>query len=202
MAEPSSETARPVGGPSGGRDQRRLRNYLINMKFQLPWVLGAAAVVAMVFGTFATFALWQGDATAPSAGIGPLARAGDAVVTPDLFKGSDATIFWTLFGAGGGLLALVIVVGIVMTHKVAGPMHGLVRAFGSIRSGNYLAVHGFRRGDAFQEVGDELVVTSRALFDRERAELGVLESVRAKGLTQQSLAELDELIAQKRARVG
>lgn len=199
MSQPLTAAAT---GPTG-KNQRRLRNYLINMKFQLPWVISGAAVVAMVFGTLATYVLWQENNASATVlnGLGQLYQPEEASAMNELFTSSDASIFWALFGTGGALIALMVVVGIIMTHKVAGPMHGLVRAFGAIRAGNYLAVHGFRRGDAFQNVGDELVLTARALYDREKAELDALEAVRAAGVSPDALPALNELIASKRTRV-
>ena len=82
-----------------------------------------------------------------------------------------------------GLLAVLVValgvLGIVFTHKVAGPVFKMKRYLGRIREGRLIEPAPLRRGDDLQDFFDELCGAVKALRERETTDLVLLEDALA-----------------------
>lgn len=186
---------------SGGPSQRKLRNLLIDRRFQLPWVLGVAALTFAIFVTLGTIIVRQ-DQTASAAvlnGLNALYDPDQATMLSGLFEQSDRTVLWTLVTIALVLIGSLAGSILVLTHRVAGPMVALRHGLSNLREGSLKRARPFRRGDAFREVSDELVATVAALRAREQHELETL--ILAKSNPEDAQHHLSALIAAKRARL-
>jgi len=184
-------------------NQRRLSNLLIDAHFQLPWVGAITVLTVGLFLVLGGVILWQAHTASAAVleGLSGLYSPDDAVIMQELFTSSDHGVLTGLSVAGATLVVLLAACGLVMTHKVAGPMVALRHSLAAVAAGNYGKVRAFRQGDAFQSVSNDLLVTVAALKDRERTDLAVLEGLRELTLPAGARAALSDLIAEKRSRL-
>lgn len=128
------------------------RSYLIDRGFQLKYALimaAAAGLVAVVFG------LWlrqTHDATVASAGLDYLGRK--------VVESSDRLLF-TVFAGVAAMVAVGLgLVGVFMTHRVAGPVMLMRRYLAAFANGRYPRMRALRRSDELMElfvtVGDAI----------------------------------------------
>ena len=73
-------------------------------------------------------------------------RAHQAAKIEDL-KARNWLIFWVLVASGTVLVFGLLVYGIKMTHKVAGPLHKVSLYMGKLQEGRYDTVYNLRKGD-------------------------------------------------------
>ncbi|HUS68675.1 MAG TPA: hypothetical protein VMZ28_29265 [Kofleriaceae bacterium] len=85
-------------------------------------------------------------ATAPTAASMEECRARQAAKIEDL-KARNWLIFWVLVASGTVLVLGLLVYGIKMTHKVAGPLHKVSLYMGKLQEGRYDTVYNLRKGD-------------------------------------------------------
>lgn len=234
MSEAASTSAPPGSGPH----QRRLRNYLLNRRFQLKYsgyLVGIATLVSVCLGTV----LWRTS----EAGIAQSKNAvaqGEQVVergrevlkesqkvsavvqmnivrdpvygqNPALLEafGADAAeqdarllsqqraleaqaralkqqsadlvaqqhrMFLTLCVALGLLVVLTGLAGIVVTHKVAGPVFKMKRQLAEVGAGRLTLPTRLRRGDELVDFFEVFEAMVKSLRERQEAEILELES--------------------------
>jgi nitrogen fixation/metabolism regulation signal transduction histidine kinase len=94
-------------------------------------------------------------------------------------KASQQSVLVTIFGV---LLVLVIALGglgIIFTHKVAGPVFKMKRHLKHIRQGIFSTPAPLRRGDELRDFFDELCAAIRSLREREMDDLAAFEAALA-----------------------
>ncbi len=172
---------------SEDRPKRPKRIYLVNRDFQLRYAFAAVAV-AMVSTVLTAIIL-----------LYPL-------YTFEILR-IPRFLPWPIFGvmilAVLCNLLLLLFVGVFITHKIAGPMFSLVRAFRQVEHGNWAARLVVRSDDElkylvrnFNEMIDGLVKIAQADSDR-------IESALADGGgSEQSRSALALLADQIRSRIG
>lgn len=182
---------------SAGAPAHHRRTYLVDRGFQLRYALllaGAGAVLALFCG------LWLHQAHVQATELLPLDAA-----TRDLVARSDRELLGALLGITG-LMALALgVLGILITHRVAGPMLVLGRYLQAFGQGRYPRVRALRRGDELQRLFGVFGEGVEALRARESAHADLLEQAVARLRAAQARApELaavgDQLAAAARER--
>jgi hypothetical protein len=110
--------------------------------------------------------------------------------------------FWLLLGSGLLIAMALLLYGIKMTHKVAGPLHKVTLYMGKLRKGHYDVIYSLRKGDHLIEFYEHFKAAHagmRALQEEDVARLrSVIAAAEAANLASRSteLAEaLDELRA-------
>ncbi len=135
--------------------KRRLKNYLLDPHFQLRWVLRvgvATAIIVSIMGYFLYGTM--SDATDQLLAQ----QLGNPDLTPEAEKAffsqneqDKAATLWTLVGGLIGLVLLLSLGTIVVTHKIAGPIYKMRRLFGTI-DGDHLQLWAkLRKGDELQD---------------------------------------------------
>lgn len=235
-------TAAPA---QGGRQNRSIRNYLLDARFQLKYtsyIVVGALLVAGVLGTF----LWRTNQS--------LAAESDRVVqqskkvaeeskkvsdmvkmtikddpiysqNPELLAAvaggsaqSDSEVdkqeravehqhavllhqqkvmAWSLVG-GLSLLVLVMgIMGIFVTHKIAGPIYKMKLLLGQVGAGKLNFRGGLRKGDELQDFFDAFQVMVDKLKARQTGEIerldAALAAAKADGVSDASLEKLRAL---------
>jgi methyl-accepting chemotaxis protein len=174
-----------------GRERRNVLNYFrIEQDFkqrQIFRLLGLTALNVTV-STVAFVGFMHHELQAMRAGL-PFLDA----PTPSLVR---IGIVWAALMAGlGGLFAMLT--GLLMTHRMAGPIYSFKRELARIEQGLPPRRIGVRKGDEFKDVADALngaldTLASRARGVSESGELALdLERVRA--AHQEILAGVEEL---------
>ena len=132
--------------------KRKVRNYLLDVGLQLRYT--ATIVVVAIFLTaglgykmyqatrdISKVILWTG-----------LVDPTSAQELQSQFSNSDKVVLWGIIGFGIVLVLSISAVGILITHKVAGPLYKITSLFGRVRD-NRLgpAPAGLRKGDELQD---------------------------------------------------
>lgn len=133
--------------------RRDWKSFLINPGFQL-WVVGASFFTAvLVIGIFYSnilYMFWKFKQQGLERGL----PENDVYF---LFIGEQVSTMNAIFFVTTLVtLAVIIVAGLVLSHRVAGPIHRAVRHLHALRTGTTKYPLKFRDGDFFPELADEL----------------------------------------------
>ena len=132
--------------------KRKVRNYLLDVGLQLRYT--ATIVVVAIFLTAGLgFKMYQ--ATREVSRIILFTGLADPATAQELqaqFANSDRVVLWGIIGFGFVLVLSISAVGILITHKVVGPLYKISSFFGRVRD-NRLgpAPSGLRKGDELQD---------------------------------------------------
>lgn len=159
MAEP---TAAAIAAPEGHR-----RQYLVDRAFQLKYAIVMAAaglVVAAVFG------LWLHQAHAQAT----------ALLAPDpetraLVERSDRLLFAAFAAIAALLAAALALVGIVITHRVAGPVFVMGHYLKVLSEGRFPRMRTLRRSDELKTFFRTFIDAVDTIKEREARHTAVLE---------------------------
>lgn len=142
--------------PAPGAPKRKLRNYLLDRRFQLKYtgmVVGVTMVVASILGALAyheskgqTEALQIQLATQPD--LDPGVSAGLEAFGAERDR---EILIGIIFGVAALTIALGLT-GIVITHKVVGPAYKMRVLLSTVAKGHLRVDGGLRKGDELQEV--------------------------------------------------
>lgn len=202
-AEAQSQPMPKKAGPP----KRRVRNYLLDPRFQLKYtgmVVVVAVVVAVVLGYFAyDYSRGQTEAMSITMAMQPDL---DPEVAADLEGWAEAQDRGVLMKivAGIFILALVLfVTGILVTHKLVGPAYKLKLLFGNIEKGKLKLSGRLRKGDELQDVFLAFAAMVEALREnqaREIAELdAAIEKAKESGVSDDDLAPIAEVRSRMQA---
>jgi hypothetical protein len=140
-------------GPSARAPyKRKVRNYLLDVGLQLRYT--ATIVIVAVFLTAGLgFKMYQ--ATRDVSKVILWTSLVDPASAEELqaqFSNSDRVVLWGIVGFGVVLVFSIGTVGILITHKVAGPLHKIASLFGRVRDNRMgPAPASLRKGDELQE---------------------------------------------------
>lgn len=168
--------------PAGAKAHHR-RTFLVDRGFQLRYaalLAGAGAVLALFCGA------WLHQAHLQATELLPLDAEARALV-----ERTDRELIGALVGITA-LMALALgVLGVVITHRVAGPVLVLGRYLKAFAAGRYPRVRALRRGDELQRLFGVFAAGVEALRAREKAHADMLEEAAAQ--VRAALARAPEL---------
>ncbi|NMB75185.1 MAG: hypothetical protein GYA21_08650 [Myxococcales bacterium] len=193
---------------------RKMRNFLLDKRFQLKYTL-AVVVLSAIISTVLGVLIYQEQQKVLQA-----ERDNSKLVALDdpeldaamqqVLAESDQKIqersrrmLFSLVGFLGLLVLLLTLVGIVATHKIAGPAYAMRRTLSAIADGQLPVVRALRKGDELRAVAEELRRMADNLRTREEDEARRLEqALAAPGLPEPARAALAGLIEEKKKRLG
>jgi nitrogen fixation/metabolism regulation signal transduction histidine kinase len=196
-----SVEAQRVSYGTGPQPKRRLRNYLLVPSFQLKYtamVVGVTVVVASVLGILAyDYSTGQTEMLT----INKIEAKGDAIdqrFVQDLERYSEEADRKVAIRIMGGVLLLALalgITGIVVTHRMVGPVYRLKACVRVVRDGRLtLGPVGLRKGDELQDLFEafrEMVGSLRTAQQRDIAELEqAIEQAREAGVPDSAIATL------------
>jgi HAMP domain-containing protein len=189
--------------------QRKVKNYLLDRRFQLKYtgmVLAVTITVAGVLG-FVAYRFSKGQTEALTAQI---------VAQPDLddrtagdlerFAQQEDRKIRNAIIVGVLLLTVALgLTGIVVTHRVVGPAYRMRRLFEHVGQGRLEVTTGIRKGDELQELYRSFAEMVESLRDQRAEEIEQLEDTVAKleaaGVQSAYLSELRALLDRIRKSV-
>lgn len=132
--------------------KRRVRNYLLDVGLQLRYTL-AIVVVSAILTAGLGYMIYQ--ATRDTSRVIELTGMVDPVTAElmqEEFATKDQKVIWGIVGFGAVLALSVFAAGILITHKIAGPLYNIARIFRRVRD-NILAppLRQLRKGDELQD---------------------------------------------------
>ena len=183
--------------------KRKVKNYLLDVGLQLRYtatIVLVALVLTVILGAKMYIAtrdtskviLWTG-----------LVDAETASALESQFANSDKVVLWGIIGFGVVLMVSISAVGILITHKVAGPLYKISSFFGRIRDNKLGPTPAkLRKGDELQGFYTSFREMHQALRGRTEEELRVLNNalaaLEAGGAgTQRALEDLRQLRQRK-----
>jgi HAMP domain-containing protein len=202
---------------SDSKPKRRMRNFLLDKPFQLKYTLAVvviSAILSVILGAFLyetqqevfeanrenSQLLALDDPDMNQAMQEELAKA-DAKI-----QGQNRKLMLTLVVSLGALVFLLTLLGIVATHKIAGPAYAMRRIMSLIADGKHPHVRKLRKGDELRAVSLELKRMADNLRERDAQELEglqkALEGLRAAGSPPEEITVwMEQVIVQKRQRL-
>ncbi len=204
------ESTADMSQPNGqAKPKRHMRNFLLDKRFQLRWVLRvvlAASFIVAVMGYFLYRTV--GEATDQMLAQ----KLGDPTLTQEAVEAyisqAEKDKKEVAKGLIGGLVFLVMLLGvltIVATHKIAGPVYKMRRLFSTIDGRNLQLWAKLRKADELQEAFIDFDNMLRRIREHRQEDTQKLEAIfalLAEGKDNgQALKQLEEIIARFRASV-
>ncbi len=165
--------------PMPGAPKRRLKNYLLDGRFQLKYtgmVVGVTVAVATVLGYFAyDYSRGQTEALQVQLAMQPDLDAQVAANLDEFARAEDRKV---LAGILGGIVIMALALaftGIMVTHKVVGPAYKIKMLLKRVERGSLKIEGGLRKGDELQDVFqvfNDMVTTLRS---RQADEIALLD---------------------------
>ncbi len=186
---------------SGGPPRRRIRNYLLNPRFQLKYTFMVVAVTVVVAGVLGYFAYDYSRGLTEALSI-------NMSMQPDLPPETVAELEgWAeredrkvLTAIVMGILVLTLTLaltGIMVTHRLVGPAYKLRMLLNEVSAGKLRLAGRLRKGDELQEVFEafrEMVESLRGAQAEEIAQLdAAIEQCRQAGVQNDSLQGIIEV---------
>jgi nitrogen fixation/metabolism regulation signal transduction histidine kinase len=176
MASPAQAVPQPQGQPP----KRRLRNYLLDARFQLKYTGMVVAVTLVVATILGTVAYQQSHAQTEMMTIN-LAMAGEtADFIEQTAREADQQLLLMIFGGIALLVLSLGLTGIVVTHRVVGPAFKMKSLFRHVADGHLKLYGRLREGDELQDVFLEFERMIERLRANQREEITQLEAAISK----------------------
>lgn len=194
--------------PGQRTHKRKLRNMLLEPRFQLKYTLMVVVVTVVVASALGAVAYDYSRGQTELLTIHRMEAALDrgedisADFTTDLQGYAAEADRKVLFAISGGILALAIalgVTGILVTHRLVGPAYRLRMLIGDVAQGHWRVRGRLRKGDELQDVFHAFEDMVESLRQAQRSEIAMLDDAldkaRAAGVPDAAIAEIAEVRA-------
>jgi len=182
--------------PQGYR--RSLRNYLLNSAYQLRFTAVIVAIAAVLTGGLGYFVMSKAHEASRLVSVRALDPTDElAQELVKQFSHNDRVLMLILIAFGFVLSVVLAAYGIVLTHKVAGPLFKITGHLDKIRDGKLGVVYNLRKGDQLVDFFDHFKSAHDALRARTEEDIALLDKAIAQ-LGNQPLG--DELRAAKKRK--
>lgn len=209
----TAETER-ISYRSGPNAKRKLRNYLLVPSFQLKYTAMVVGVTVIVAGVLGIQAYRYSTGQTQMMTINMMGASNKATVDvddrliKDLERYSQEADRKVAVGIISGVLLLAIalgITGIIVTHRLVGPVFRLKGWVREVRDGRLRADTGrLRKHDELQDLFEsfhEMVVSLRAVREQDIASLdAAIGEARSAGVPEQTIASL--IATRDRMRAG
>jgi hypothetical protein len=197
--------------PNGAAPQakRKIRNFLIDRRFQLGWVARVALVTALILGAmgyflFRTLSESTEMMVAQTLAVEGLAPSAQQAFIEQGARDKRSTILELASGLAG-ILVLLSLMTIVATHKIAGPAYKMKKLLSGI-DGDHLQLWAkLRKGDELVDMFEQLDEMLRRLREARHVEIEEIETalaaLRGAGASSESLAPLERVAARFRRSI-
>ena len=152
---------------------KRRRQYIVDRSFQLKYTLLTALVgglIAVIFGK------WMLEAHRENTNLlmmNELLQMDDALKQELL--AADQHLLWIYVGITVLMMVALGLLGVLVTHRVAGPAYIMGRYLTVIAEGAYPSLRPLRKRDELRGFFDSLNAAVEALKERDRAEADTIE---------------------------
>lgn len=159
--------------------RRKLSNYLLDKSLQLRYVALVTALSAIISGALG-YLIWRQEADASAHVIDAFDSLGmkDAELRDEILDRTstdDQNLVLTMAGAGLGLMAVLFLYLVVMTHKVAGPLYKVSRYFDEMSAGRLGKVYALRKGDMLQDFYDKFREMHDSLREQHQHDVAAMD---------------------------
>jgi len=218
LSDPTAATATATPRP---KYKRKLSNYLLDKKLQLRYVLVVTMLSGLIAGALG-FMIYQQRRAASESIERDLQALTEADQSQESFQeqiassleSEDQALVYKMVGVGIGLVVILSLYLVIMTHKVAGPLFKVSMYFDRMADGRLGVVTPLRRGDMLQDFFASFKDMHEAVRARAQADLDTMEKalevLRAQsgayrgdthGISEQ-LEQLEQHLADRRAKLA
>jgi methyl-accepting chemotaxis protein len=161
------------------RYKRHLRNYIIDKRLQLRYI-GVVTLLSAAISALLGWLIWGQRSQASRTIVRSLETADflgadqKAEIVQHLAS-SDLTVVLRMGLVCAGLIVVLSLFLVVMTHKAAGPLFVIGGYFDRLAAGALPLVHNLRRGDEFKVFHKKFKDMCNALRHRAEEEIDVVE---------------------------
>jgi hypothetical protein len=185
--------------------KRRLSNYLLDKRLQLRYVLLVTILSGVISGSLGYLIYQQRHAASESIERDLAALTQDDQSLKDFqhqvaagMAAEDRALVYKMVGVGIGLVVILSLYLLIMTHKVAGPLYKVSGYFDKMAQGRVGQVWGLRKGDMLQDFFGNFKEMHDAVRARLQSDVALMEmhasALRAKAAGNKTLlAALDEM---------
>lgn len=199
--------ATTIATPQGGKPKRRMRNYLLDARFQLKYTSMVVVVtlsVASVLGYFAyDFSTALTEAMSLEQAMSSGADAEAIASIERMAQEQDRKVLVSILMGIGALGLALGLTGIIVTHKLVGPAYKLRLLLTEVAEGKLKVSGRLRKGDELQELFEafaHMIDSMRAGQARDIAQLDeAIRRARAEGVSEESLESIREVRDRMRA---
>ncbi len=172
--------------------------YLIDRDFQLKYafLLSVIAIVTSVLiGGLVYFSLKESYSVLLKAGIADQPEIQALIIHWKSFLTRYLLMILAL------LVIFLTVLGILITHKMVGPIWVLKRHLQKVSEGSYGNIMSLRKGDEFQDVKDEFNKMIVSLQQKEKQDIIILKNLSAKISDPNIFKEFEKIIRKKESHL-
>ncbi len=182
-----------------------MRNLLLDKPFQLKYTLAVVLVSSVISAGLGTLLYQAHRESSQVASLDVDDPLLDSAMQDEL-RAEDRKVLFSLVIFLGGLVLSLTALGIVATHKIAGPAYAMRKKMSDIADGKLPIMHPLRRGDELQAVAEELRRMANFLRQQEEEDVEALsqivESIRADtGNSEQWSAAIESMVQKKQQRL-
>jgi len=157
------------------KHKRKLSNFLLNKELQLRYVAVITVLSAIISGSLG-FLIWRQGARASDSirrilDLNEITRSSPELKTEILeqLSSTDTNLVMVMSFFGVGLVVVLSLYLIVLTHKIAGPLFKVTNYFDKMATGRFGEVYKLRDGDMLQDFYGEFREAHDAIRARHRA---------------------------------
>ena len=178
MSEDSSQQPAASGQAAGGqvKYKRHIRNYLLDRGFQLRFTGVIVLISTVLTGSLSAFVMSKAREASRVVEV----RAMDPTDTVaaelvEQFRRNDQMLMAGLIIFAVVLIVFLLGYGIVLTHKVAGPLYKIGTYLDRIRDGKLYPVMALRKGDQLHHFFEQFKDTHDALHLQTETDITLLD---------------------------
>ncbi len=226
MSDPTAATGGTASVPTGPRPRykRKLSNYLLDKKLQLRYVMFVTILSGVIAGALG-YLIYQQKRAASESIEKDLEALTQADASQEDFQervasgleSEDRALVYKMVGVGIGLVVILSLYLLIMTHKVAGPLFKVSMYFDRMAVGRLGVVTPLRQGDMLQDFYLTFHQMHDAIRDRAKQDATELEQALAtlretknsadyRGEKQaefdEALAELDKHLTERKKQLA
>ena len=163
------------------RYKRKLSNYLLDKKLQLRYVLVVTILSGIIAGALGFMIYQQRKQSTESieAQLQELVQGGDDKDVQNITndnESEDQALVYKMVGIGLGLVIILSMYLVIMTHKVAGPLFKVSMYFDRMADGRLGNVTPLRQGDMLQDFYINFTEMHDAVRARSAADVTAIEN--------------------------
>jgi hypothetical protein len=156
--------------------KRRLRNYFLNLRYQLKYTLTIVGISLLLTGGLGYVVISKAHEASRLVNVRAMDPTDElAQQLAEQFAKNDKLMMLALIGFGLALCIVLGIYGIVMTHKVAGPLYKVSLHLDKIRSGKLGNVYNLRKGDELVDFFEHFKNAHDALRKRTQDDIELLD---------------------------
>jgi hypothetical protein len=182
---------------------QRRRQFIVDRSFQIKYTL----LIAVIGGVIsAVFGAWMWDATRTASELLILGDIPGGELLREQLRADQAHLPWLYIGITLLMMAALGLLGVLITHRVAGPAFVMGRYLGVVADGAYPSLRPLRKRDEFKDFFDSFERAVVTLKERDRSEAdaleGVIQKLAASGAAEEQIDVLRKIMDRKRESVA